>query len=432
MLGAIGATSVEALWADIPPELRDPPIELPPPLSELELMRHLRELAAQDGDAARTLSFVGAGAYEHWIPSVVDHLAGRAEFATAYTPYQAEASQGTLQVIFEYQSMICDLYGMDVSNASLYEGASALAEAVFLSLGATRRNAVIVPRTLHPHYRRTLETYCAGTDARLVEVPYADGVVQPEGLVRLLDDSAACVVTQSPNFFGCIEPVCEHAELAHQYGALSVVCCNPISLGLLEPPGACGADVAVGEGQPLGIPLSFGGPYLGIFAAKEEHLRRVPGRIAGETVDVEGERGFVLTLQTREQHIRRERATSNICTNQGLCATRATIYLALMGPEGLREVGALNIAAAAALRERLTEIEGIETAFGAPHFNECVLRLGRDPGPVLEQLLAQDIVGGIPLAKDFPELGDGLLVCATETKTQADIERFAEALERAL
>ena len=432
MLRTIGAGSVEALWADIPKALRDPPIELDPPLSELELMRHLRELAAQDGDAERTLSFVGAGAYEHWIPSAVDHLASRAEFATAYTPYQAEASQGTLQVIFEYQSMICELYGMDVANASLYEGASALAEAVFLAMGATGRGTVVVPRTLHPHYRRTLETYCAGSGARLVEAPYTDGVVQPEGLARLMDDSAACVVTQSPNFFGCIEPVAEHADLAHRHGALSVVCANPISLGILEPPGALGVDVAVGEGQPLGIPLSFGGPYLGIFAAKETHLRRIPGRIAGETVDVEGKRGFVLTLQTREQHIRRERATSNICTNQGLCATRAAIYLALMGPEGLREVGALNVAATAALRRRLVEIDGVEAAFGAPHFNECAVRLGRDPGPVLERLLAQDIVGGWPLGRDYPELPDGLLVCATETKTELDIERFAQALERAL
>ncbi|MCS6862484.1 MAG: aminomethyl-transferring glycine dehydrogenase subunit GcvPA, partial [Abditibacteriales bacterium] len=341
MLERIGVASIEDLFSDIPPEIRQNAApHLPPGLTEMEVRAEAWRLSGQNVNVNAAPCFLGGGSYDHYVPAAVPFICSRSEFFTAYTPYQAEASQGTLQVIYEFQTMVCQLTGMEMSNASLYDGASALAEAVIMAWAIQKRPRVLLPRTLHPHYRQVVATYTQGLPLELVDVPYADGVVDLDALQSALDNASA-VVVQHPNFFGCLEDVNVISQLTHERGALLISVFDPISLGLLKPPGDYDADIAVAEGQPLGIPLSFGGPYLGLFACKKQFARQAPGRIVGATHDDKGRRGFVLTLQTREQHIRREKATSNICTNQGLMALAATVYLALLGKHGLRRVAEL-------------------------------------------------------------------------------------------
>ncbi len=433
MLRTIGADSVEALLARVPAAARlARPLDLPPPLAEPDLVRHLRELAGRNGHADEYVSFLGAGAYDHYVPSVVSHILGRSEFYTAYTPYQPEASQGTLRAIYEYQTMITELTGMDVANASVYDGGSALAEAALMAHAVTDRSEILVSGAVHPHYRRVLATYASGPRLRVREVPWGDGATDIEALGRLLTDKTACLILQYPNFLGCLEDLPLAAEAAHARGALFVVAVDPIALGLLRPPGAAGADIVVGEGQGLGTALSFGGPYLGLFACRKELVRRLPGRLAGATVDRDGRRGFVLTLQTREQHIRREKATSNICTNVALVALGATVYLALMGKAGLRRVGELSTAKAHYAAEVLGKIDGVQLRFGAPFFKEFVLQLPRSPERVVRALLRKKILAGVPLASLDRRLRDCLLVAVTERRSREEIDAFAGALRAVL
>ena len=422
MVADIGVRDFEQLIASIPRELRVQRLNLPPPLTELELLRELQQLAGLNRPLDQLLSFLGAGAYEHFIPSAIDPLVMRGEFYTAYTPYQAEASQGTLQAIYEYQTMIARLTGMDVSNASLYDGASALAEAALLCLNATpQRKAIAISGAIHPEYRQTVRTYLQGREVEIVELPVRDGQTDVAALAGRTD--FAGVLMQSPNYFGCVEPMTQAAEAAHATGALFVACVNPISLGVLAPPGEYSADVAVGEGQPLGIPLGYGGPWLGFFATARKLVHRMPGRIAGCTRDTYGEPGFVLTLQAREQHIRREKATSNICTNQALMALRACIFLSLIGKQGLRELAELNVRQAHLCAKATAHIPGYRLKYSAPFFNEFVVACPIPARAVCEQLLAEGIVAGQPVGQD-------LLVCVTETKLEADINRFTNALMR--
>lgn len=431
MLEAIGAASVQQLFACIPEHLRlDRPLDLPPALGELELTQHMQQLAEQNLHAERSACFLGAGTYDHFIPAVVDHLAGRGEFYTSYTPYQPEVSQGNLQVMFEYQTLICRLTGMDVSNASLYDGASAAAEAALMCLSMTRRyGKVIVPSNLHPHYRRVLATYLEHLEPELVTIAHRGGRWDTQALQHQLDDHTACVFVQQPNVFGCLEDLEQLAGQVHARGALLVACVDPISLGLLKRPGDVGADVVVAEGQSLGNPMSFGGPQLGILACRAEGMRRMPGRVAGQTVDRRGRRCWVLTLQTREQHIRREKATSNICTNQGLLALRAAVYLAAMGPRGLRRAAELSAQKAHYAARQLVERSGWQLAFDQPFFKEFVVR---DPQRKVQQRLAaaseQDVLAGIPLGHWYPDLDDCLLVAVTERRTRAEIDRWVELL----
>jgi len=374
MLEAIGAASVDELFETVPADLHlDRDLDLPPALGELELTTHMTGLAAKNAPAGQSVSFLGAGSYDHFIPAVVDFVAARSEFYTSYTPYQAEASQGTLQALFEYQTLVTQLTGMDVSNASLYDGASAAAEAVLMALGATRRwGKVVTAASIHPEYRQTLATYLTNLDVELVTLATPQGTVAPDDLARAVDDRTACVLVQHPNFFGCLEDVRSMVEIAHKAGALFVVSVDPISLGLLARPGDYGADVVVAEGQSLGSPMSFGGPYLGIMACRDEFVRRMPGRLVGQTVDRRGKTCWVLTLQTREQHIRREKATSNICTNQGLLALRAAVYLAAMGPQGMRSVAELCLRKARYASDELTGRDSLEAVFDRPTFKEFV------------------------------------------------------------
>ncbi|GBC98357.1 putative glycine dehydrogenase (decarboxylating) subunit 1 [bacterium HR17] len=442
MLRAIGAKSVDDLFADIPAELREKAtLNLPPALSEPELMRHLRSLAAQNiplGELQDDLvprppslvPFLGAGIYDHYIPSAVQHITSRNEFYTAYTPYQAEASQGTLQATFEYQSLICDLTGMEVSNASLYDGASALAEAVLMAHSINGRQKVLLPKTLHPHWTQVIKTYAAGMKLQFVEVPYLPdvGVSDVEFVRKQCDDQTCCVIVQHPNFFGCLEPVNELETMAHRVGALFIVAFDPISLGVLKPPGEYNADIAVAEGQSLGLPPSFGGPLLGIFTCKKEFIRKMPGRLVGETVDAKGQRGFVLTLQVREQHIRRERATSNICTNQALCAITAAAYLALMGKQGIRQVAELCTQKAHYLAEQLQNI-GIPLLFNAPFFKEFAVKLPVDPKQLNKSLISKGFLGGLPLRRYYPELENGWLLAVTEKRTKTEMDAFVQAVK---
>ncbi|RMD80356.1 MAG: aminomethyl-transferring glycine dehydrogenase subunit GcvPA [Gammaproteobacteria bacterium] len=447
MLEAVGAASVEELFAEIPQALRRP-VRLPPglarPLSEQEVARLMRRRAAADAAPGGLpwLCFAGAGAYEHHIPAPVWEIAARGEYYTAYTPYQAEASQGTLQLIYEFQSMMAALTGLEVANASLYDGASALAEALLMAVRAHRPprgrpapRRVLVPATVHPRYREVVRTLLGPQGIEVAE-PAPDpatGRLQPAALAAALEGEGACaVVLPQPNYFGLLEEVHALADAAHQGGALVVGLVNPVALALLEPPGgwgARGADIAVGEGQPLGAPLSAGGPYFGFLCCRRELVRQMPGRLVGRTVDAQGREGYVLTLQAREQHIRRSKATSNICTNQGLMVTAAAVHLALLGPEGLRRVAARCHANLRALVEGLSALPGVEPLFPGPCFHEAALRLPRPAEEVLEALLGHGILGGVPLGPDYPELGEGaLLVCTTETRTPEDLAAYREAL----
>lgn len=430
MLAAIGAASADELYSALPGEIRlREDLKLPPPLSEMEALAHLGDLAARNNHLREYPSFLGAGVYDHFIPSVVSHITGRSEFYTAYTPYQAEMSQGVLQSIFEYQTLICRLTGMGAANASLYDGASALAEAAVAACAATRRNKVLVSRSVNPHYRRVLQSYLEVRDLQMLELPLHEGATDNARLEDLLDDDTAALLLQQPNFFGLLEEMDAAAALARRHGALLVLSADPISLALCRAPAEYGADIVTGEGQSLGGAPSFGGPLLGFFAAKKELIRRIPGRIAGETVDGEGRRGFVLTLQTREQHIRRGRAISNICSNQALNALAAAVYLAGMGPAGLREVAGLSLQKAAYARERITALEGFAQAFPGVHFKEFAVRLPGDGGRLNRHLLEHKIIGGLDLEPLYPELGPAMLFCVTETKSRAQIDALVGALE---
>ncbi len=431
MLDAIGVASVEELFEMVPAELRlRRDLKLPAAMGELELSTHLGALAAQNSPAGQSVSFLGAGSYDHFIPALVDFVSSRSEFYTAYTPYQPEASQGTLQAMFEYQTLITQLTGMDVSNASLYDGGSAVAEAVLMALEATRRwGRVVLADSVHPEYRQVLATYLANLGVELVTLATPSGAVMPGDLAAAVNDQTACVLVQHPNFFGCLEEVETLAEITHKAGALLVVSVDPISLGLLKRPGEYGADIVVAEGQALGNPMAFGGPYLGIMACREPFVRRMPGRLVGQTVDRRGKRCWVLTLQTREQHIRREKATSNICTNQGLMALRAAVYLASMGPTGLRSVAELCLQKSHYAFGRLTENKALQPVFDRPTFKEFVVRVA--DGRVddrLDTALKQGVFAGVPLARWYPDLADCLLVAVTEKRTKSEIDRLAAVM----
>lgn len=429
MLEVIGVQSSEELLAGIPKELRGEQLNLPSGLSEIELRHLLRDIAGKNETSQTYLSFLGAGAYDHFIPAAVSHLISRSEFYTAYTPYQPEASQGTLQVLFEYQSLICELTGMDVSNASMYEGASATAEAALVARNFTGREEVLVTESLHPEYRQVLRTYLHGV-APVKEVPFLseEGTLDLNRLRKSVDAQTACVIVQNPNFFGCIEDLEKAAVIAHEKGALLVACVNPIALAVLKSPGECGADIAVGEGQPLGNALNAGGPYFGFFAVKEFLMRKIPGRIVGETVDRNGKRAFVLTLQAREQHIRREKASSNICTNQTLNAIAGCIYLALLGPKGLQEVANLNIQKSHYACEQLRKTGIFSPRFKGAFFNEFVLQSDAEIDSVYAEIQKKKILPGLRLKRWYPKLTHCLLVCVTETKLRSQIDRFVTHL----
>ena len=433
MLKTIGAPSIEDLLVKIPPKARlSRPLALPPALAEADLVRHLRALAATNADADRYTCFVGGGSYDHYVPSPINHLISRGEFFTAYTPYQPEASQGTLRTIYEYQTMIAELTGMDVANASIYDGASSLAEAALMAHAVTDRREIVLARGVNPLYRRVTATYCDGAGIRLRDAAGPDGVLDLDGARKLVTSKTAALVIQSPSFFGILEDVAAAAEVAHAAGALLVVVADPVNLGVLEGPGRLGADIVVGEGQGLGVPMSFGGPNLGVFAAKTALVRRMPGRLVGATVDRDGARGFVLTLQTREQHIRRAKATSNICTNVALCALMATIYLATLGKQGLARVGELSTAKAHYAAEQLTRIPGVSLRFAQPFFKEFVLRLPKSPATIVAKLAKRRILPGVPLKTYDKTLADSLLVAVTEQRTKDEIDAFAGALAEVL
>ncbi len=435
MLDAIGAMSVEELFADIPGALRlDRALALPAGMAEQDVFERLAELAARNVSCADELSFLGAGMYDHYVPALIDTLVQRSEFLTPYTPYQPEISQGGLQVMFEYQTAICELTGLPVSNASVYEGPSAVGAAAYLAKLANGRPRVLASRGVHPHSRETLQTLAHGYGQTVEELPLRDGATDPDALAAALagGEDVSAVVLQQPSFLGAVEDLAPLAAAARAAGALVICACDPIPLGILEPPGAQGVEIAVGEGQTLGNRLDFGGPSFGFFAATEEHLRRMPGRIAGETTDVEGRRGFVLTLQTREQHIRRERATSNICTAQALNALAGVIYLSWLGRAGLVELGELLLARTVYAREQLTALDGVEALHEQPVVRELALRLDADVERVHERLAAEGINAGYPLGRAYPEHADGLLVAITERRTRADIDRLADALGRAV
>jgi glycine dehydrogenase subunit 1 len=440
MLKVIGVAAIEDLFDEIPASLRSGgPGHLPPAMGEMEITRLMHARAEQDGTY---LSFLGAGAYEHHIPAAVWQIATRGEFYSAYTPYQAEASQGTLQLLYEYQSMIASLSGMDATNASLYDGATALAEAVLMAVRAHKTSRrVLIPRTVHPVWRKVVNSMVRNQAIELIDLEYdaEAGCTLPQALAKFDGVDIAALVVPQPNFFGVLEPVDELTNWAHAHGALVIAVVNPTALSILKPPGEWGekttagtggADIAVGEGQPLGIPLSGGGPYLGIMACRKALLRQMPGRLVGRTTDLNGKSGYVLTLQAREQHIRRSRATSNICTNQGLAVTAAAIYMSLLGPAGLAEVARASHANARTLQARLSAIDGVEGVFKGPIFHEFVLRMKTPVAPVLRDLKTQGILGGHDLAQFYPELGQSLLVCATETKSSVDLGRYAENMAR--
>ena len=436
MLAAIGVAGIEDLFDEIPGSLRSAALTgVPPGMNEMEVTRLMLERAERDG---RWLNFIGAGAYEHHIPAAVWQIATRGEFYSAYTPYQAEASQGTLQLLYEYQSMMASLTAMDVANASLYDGASALAEAVLMAVRVHKTaRRVLMPATVHPVYRKVVRTIVHDQNIEVVEVPYCTecGHLIPAALAKYAGEDFAALVVPQPNFFGVLEPADELTAWAKRNRMLTIAVVNPTSLAILRPPGewaAGGADIVVGEGQPLGVPLASGGPYFGFMACREQHVRQMPGRIVGGTVDRAGKRGYTLTLQAREQHIRRSKATSNICTNQGLAVTAATIYLALLGPAGLTRVAQASHANAAQLAQRLVALPGVTRVFSGPLFHEFVVQFNAPVADVLQALRAQGILGGLALTQDYPELGNALLVCATETKRDDDLARYADNIKRIL
>ena len=438
MLATIGLSSIDALFEEIPASLRARELKgVPEALSEMQVGRLMQQRAAQD---RQMLNFIGAGAYEHHIPAAVWAIVTRGEFYSAYTPYQAEASQGTLQLLYEYQTMMASLTGMEVSNASLYDGASALSEACLMAVRANRRSQsarVLIPTSVNPTYAKVTHAVVKNQNLKLEAVPYLPkaGTVSCSDLERFRGEDITAVVLQQPNFFGLLEDVDAITDWAHSVGAFVIAVVNPTSLAILKPPGswgAKGADIVVGDGQPLGVPLSSGGPYFGFMTTRMANVRQMPGRIIGRTVDLEGKQGFTLTLQAREQHIRRSKATSNICTNQGLLVTAATIYMSLVGPQGLARVAETSCVRTDELVVALTKIPGVKVVFDGPRCHEAVLQLPRKVSDVLDALTRHGIVGGYDLSGDYPELGNALLVCATETRTAEDIEAYAKALAEVL
>ncbi len=438
MLDTIGVDTVSALFDEIPAHLRCKPLTaIPDGLTEMEALRVMQERSSQDAGA---LCFIGAGAYEHHIPAVVWDIVARGEFMTAYTPYQAEASQGTLQVIYEFQSMMAHITGMDVCNASVYDGASGLAEAVLMAIRAHRKSKskrILMPRTVSPLYRDAVKSIVEMQGIELVELDYQhqSGAIDPASLAQYEGQDFAALVIPYPNFFGVLEDVNALTRWAEANNIFVIAVVNPMALSILTPPrewGENGADIVVGEGQPFGIPLSSGGPYVGFLCCKQAHVRQMPGRIIGRTVDLEGKEGFTLTLQAREQHIRRAKATSNICTNQGLAMTAATIYLSLMGAEGLERVALASHHNIRQLTEKLAQVDGVEGVFTRPVFHETVIKLTKPVAPILAVMAQNGVLGGLDLSIDYPELGNALVVCTTETKNDADLNRFVQVLAQAL
>ncbi|MFU8793750.1 MAG: aminomethyl-transferring glycine dehydrogenase subunit GcvPA [Dethiobacteria bacterium] len=430
MLATIGADTVEDLFSDIPDAVRlKGELNLPPAMSELEMLRHLDALAAKNKHFLNCVSFMGAGIYDHFIPSVIKHVTSRSEFYTSYTPYQPEVSQGVLQSIFEYQTMICQLTGMDVSNASMYDGGTAVTEGAVMGCGATRRSRVLVSQSVSPYYRAVIKNYFHSRGLTLDEIPLKDGCTDRGKLEEMLDDDVATVVMQQPNFFGMVENMSGIADLVHSRKALLLVSADPISLALLQTPAEYGADIVVGEGQCLGVPASFGGPVLGIMAAREKFVRQMPGRIVGETVDSEGNRGFVLTLQTREQHIRREKAASNICSNEALVALAASVYLATMGPQGMREVAEQCLQKANYAKEKITSLNGYSLAFPGINFKEFAVTVPGDPAVLNRKLLEKNILGGVELGPLYPGFKNTMLFAFTEKRTREEIDTLVGELE---
>lgn len=430
ILSSIGVDSIEELFSDIPSAVKETSLpKLDEGMDEIGLMRHMKALAGQNTIVSDKISFLGGGVYNHFIPSVVKHITSRSEFYTAYTPYQPEISQGILQAIYEYQTMICDLTGMVSANASHYDGATALAEAALLSCNYTGRKKIVVSNAVNPNYRKVIETYLNGAEIEIVYCGFSEGTTDINKLKTLIDDKTASVVVQNPNFFGCIEEVFEIGEAAHSKGALFILSIDMISLGMLKKPSEYGADIVTAEGQPLGNKMSFGGPLLGIFAVKKELTRYMPGRIVGLTSDKNGKRGFVLTLQTREQHIRREKATSNICSNQTLCALAAAVYLSAIGKNGLSNAANICLNRASYAKEKISGLKGISLWSKAPTFKEFVIKLPKDAGSVNKHLLSKNIIGGIDLEKFYPEMKNCMLLCFTEMNSKEDIDCLITALK---
>ncbi|MBM3996472.1 MAG: aminomethyl-transferring glycine dehydrogenase subunit GcvPA [Planctomycetes bacterium] len=434
MLDKIGVASVDALFKMVPDAFQlQRPLDVPPALTELELQQHMAELAGKNKAADNAVCFLGGGSYDHFVPAVVDAIASRSEYYTAYTPYQAEASQGSLQAFFEYQTLICELTGLDVANASLYEGGSAVAEAVLMAISIDpERPKVLVAESVHPEYRQTLATYLANIQKEIITLPTPNGALDPAALQNHVDDKTLCVIVQHPNFFGNLEDVNAVSRLCKEKGVLFIVSFDGISVGLLKRPGQYGADIAVGEGQMLGTPMQFGGPYLGMMACREQFVRKIPGRIVGQTVDRNGRRCWVLTLQTREQHIRREKATSNICTNQGLFALRTAVYLAALGPQGLKETANLCLQKAHYLADELCKIPGVSLRFKKPFFKEFTVQVPGDVPTLLRKLLDAGYHGGLPLGRWYPALGNCISIAVTEKRTKAEMDGFVAAMKGAI
>jgi glycine dehydrogenase subunit 1 len=430
MLKAIGAKSADELFKDIPAALRPKSFNIPSGKSEFEVVEYLKGLSRKN--ATHLINFVGAGFYDHYIPSAVDALASRPEFYTAYTPYQPECSQGWLQAIYEYQTIICELTGLDVSNASLYDGGTALYEAAMMAVRLTGRKKIIVDSGVSLIYRTMLYTYTSNLNIEFVETPVVRGQSCREDIYKNLDDKTAAVIVQNPNFFGAVDDLSDVVERARSKGALAIASVYPVSLGMLKSPGEMGFDIATGEGQSLGIPLSFGGPYLGFICVRKEHMRQMPGRIAGATVDKDGRRGFVLTLQAREQHIRREKATSNICSNEALCALRALIYTALLGRQGLSELARLNYQKAEFAKSVLEKISGVKVKRSSPTFNEFTVELPRNADEIVCKMINKGFACGFPLGRFYKGLDNYLLVAVTEKRTKEEVLNFANSLEAAL
>lgn len=432
MLASVGVKSVERLFDTIPPEIRlNGKLDLPEAMPEQNLARHIKKIAAENIPATGSPSFLGAGAYNHFVPSAVDHLISRSEFYSSYTPYQPEISQGTLQGIYEFQTHVCNLFAMDVANASMYDGASALAEAVLMACRVKRKNEIVVSNLVHPAWRKVVKSYTHNRGIKIVETEdHEEGKADPQRIAKLITEDTAAIVVQSPNFFGNIETLSAFGELCSKKKILFIAAvAEPISLGLLKPPGECGADIVVGEGQALGLGLSFGGPYLGLFATRDKYLRQMPGRLCGRTVDSDGKPGFVLTLVTREQHIRREKATSNICSNQALCALASTIYMTLMGKEGLAQLARENFYAAAELKRRIEASKNLKLSFDLPFFNEFTVTLNRSAKEVNKKLAENGIIGGFDMSRIFPEMKNRMLFAMTEQTEPEDIDKLMETLE---
>lgn len=428
MLKTIGVSSIDDLFSDIPEKVKfKGQYNIKPAKSETGLMKELFKLANRNADLKENVSFLGAGVYDHYIPVIVDHVLSRSEFYTAYTPYQPEISQGELQAIFEFQTMICELTGMEVANSSMYDGGTALAEAAMLSAGHTKRKTIVVSSAVHPEYRDVLKTYAKGQYLDVVEVPVHNGITDVEALKKLVKRDVAAVILQYPNFFGRIEPLKELEEVIHEHKALFVVSSNPLSLGVLTPPGKFGADIVVGDAQPLGIPTAFGGPHCGYFAVTSKLMRKVPGRLVGQTTDEAGRRGFVLTLQAREQHIRRDKATSNICSNQALNALAAAVAMTALGKKGIREIAAANLQKAHYAKNAFKQA-GFEVVYDGHSFNEFVIKLNRPVKEINQKLLHEGIIGGYDLGRDYPDLVHHMLIAVTEQRTKEEIDTLVREL----